>query len=216
MMGCPVEIRHIAVEGVPGSGKTSLARRLASRFGFVFVRDDIEDNPFLPAFHDDMAVGALQTQLRFLVSRQNKEQGEVVPVMRNQGVVTDFLSWRDGIYAPLILGGAELDLYEDLARQVAVGRLQPDLVIYLQLTKDVAATRCVDLEPAFMHLLSDAYRRFFETWTMTPLVIVEADRFDPEARPDEFEDLVRLIADHDARGGTAASAVRYVPPGAAR
>lgn len=210
-----VEIRYIAIEGAPGSGKTALARVLASRLDFALLRDATE-NPFLPAFHDDMSVGALQTQLHFLVERQKQDRAELCPLLRQQGVVTDYLASRDAIYAPLILGGPELELYEELASQVALGRTEPDLVIHLQLSPQEAERRCVDLEPAFVRLLGDAYRNFFDAWVRTPLVIVEADAFDPEKRPEELEDLVRLVADHDARGGTAAAAVRYVPAGARR
>ena len=59
----------IAIEGVIGAGKTSLATLLAERRKARLVLEEFEDNPFLPKFYEDRERYAFQTQLAFLASR---------------------------------------------------------------------------------------------------------------------------------------------------
>jgi deoxyadenosine/deoxycytidine kinase len=61
--------RHIVIEGPIGAGKTSLARRLAERFGAETVLEEPADNPFLERFYRDSRRYALPTQLFFLFQR---------------------------------------------------------------------------------------------------------------------------------------------------
>ena len=64
--------RHIVVEGPIGVGKTSLARRLADRFGAQPMLEEPQANPFLERFYRDSARYALPTQLFFLFQRVQK------------------------------------------------------------------------------------------------------------------------------------------------
>lgn len=207
-----MDLRHIAVEGVPGAGKSALATVLAARLGFQLVTDDVE-NPFLAAFHDDMAIQAFQVQLHFLLSRYGRYDHLRDPEIYQQGVVTDFLAERDEIYVPATLSEDETALYGDIYHRLGDHSVEPDMVIFLQLSVEEAQRRCRDMEPAFIRLLSNAYREFFFSYSRAPLIVVEADHFDPSARPDELDDLMRLVEAHAARGGTAASTVYYTPFG---
>ena len=62
---------HIVIEGPIGSGKTTLARKLAERFPVNLLLEKAEDNPFLSRFYQDQARFALPTQLFFLFQRSN-------------------------------------------------------------------------------------------------------------------------------------------------
>ena len=59
-------MRFIAVEGPIGSGKTTLARRIASMLSANTILERPDDNPFLRRFYHDMGRYALPTQLFFL------------------------------------------------------------------------------------------------------------------------------------------------------
>lgn len=65
--------RYIAIEGVIGAGKTSLAQMLSSRQNARLVLEEFEDNPFLPHFYADRERFAFQTQLSFLASRFHQQ-----------------------------------------------------------------------------------------------------------------------------------------------
>ena len=63
------EIRYIAIEGVIGAGKTSLANKLAERTKANLILEEFETNPFLANFYDDRTRYAFQTQMFFLINR---------------------------------------------------------------------------------------------------------------------------------------------------
>ena len=66
------KLRHIAVEGPIGAGKTSLARVMSERVGGAALLEDPDANPFLPGFYQDRARYALPTQLYFLFQRASQ------------------------------------------------------------------------------------------------------------------------------------------------
>ncbi|NBC04840.1 MAG: deoxynucleoside kinase, partial [Bacteroidetes bacterium] len=65
----PNQFDFIAIEGVIGAGKTTLAQLLSERNNARLVLEKFEENPFLPKFYEDRKRYAFQTQLAFLASR---------------------------------------------------------------------------------------------------------------------------------------------------
>ena len=60
---------YIAVEGLIGAGKTTLAKRLAVEWDAAIVLEEFEDNPFLPGFYEDPERHAFAVELSFLAQR---------------------------------------------------------------------------------------------------------------------------------------------------
>ena len=68
------EFKYIAVEGVIGAGKTTLALQLSEWFGAYFVKEEFKANPFLGDFYKDIKNYAFQTQIFFLLSRFKQQK----------------------------------------------------------------------------------------------------------------------------------------------
>ena len=66
-----MKYRYVVVEGPIGSGKTTLARRLADRYDADLIMEELGANPFLPLFYRDMKRHALATQMFFLFQLYN-------------------------------------------------------------------------------------------------------------------------------------------------
>lgn len=186
-------LRHIAVEGPPGSGKTAIAAALSDRLGGKLILDP-EDNPFLGDFRTDISTTAFQTQIWYLLSRFRLEDEFAQPDLFRDTVVSDYFFDRDEIYASLTLGQDELLLYRSLYNLLKARRNLPDLVIHLQLSVEEALRRAPNLEPAFVKLITDAYNGYFFAYAKTPLLIVRADDFNPIARENEMEELIEAMA----------------------
>ena len=110
----PSEIHYIAIEGVIGVGKTTLAQMLADKLGARFVLENYENNPFLPNFYKDPEHYAFQTQIYFLLNRYRQQQELFQADLFHSHIVSDYIFEKDKIFAYLTLRDDELKLYENL------------------------------------------------------------------------------------------------------
>ena len=133
--------RHIVIEGPIGAGKTSLARRLADRFGAQTVFEEPSGNPFLERFYAHGRRYALPTQLFFLFQRVNQLRDLSQRDLFSQAMIGDFLLEKDPLFARLTLDDDELALYQQIFDNLRPQAPTPDLVIYLQAQPDTLVER---------------------------------------------------------------------------
>jgi len=181
-----LKYRYIVVEGPIGVGKTSLAKRLASRLQANVVLERPEQNPFLARFYQDMKRFALPTQLFFLFQRiaQLRELAQLD--LFSRVTVCDFLLEKDPLFARLTLDGDELHLYQQIFDSLKPQAPRPDLVVYLQAQPGTLVERVrrrgVEFErpitAEYLTLLADSYNRFFYHFTGVPVLIVNSERLD--------------------------------------
>lgn len=103
---------YIAVEGVIGVGKTTLARLLQPRFDANLLLEVFEENPFLSSFYADRARYAFQTQIFFLLSRYNQQRYSVPALLAEEKpLISDYTFEKDALFARINLKGDELETY---------------------------------------------------------------------------------------------------------
>jgi deoxyguanosine kinase len=195
------KLRHLVVEGPIGAGKTSLARRLASRLAADLVLEQPEENPFLAKFYDDMPRYALPTQLFFLFQRVRLLEPLVQPDMFRRAVVADFLLDKDPLFARITLSADELALYEKIYEALRLRAPAPDLVIYLQAQPAVLVERVRrrrvryerDLGEDYLARLAEGYARFFYHYDAAPVLIVNSENLNFVERDADFELLVSRL-----------------------
>jgi deoxyadenosine/deoxycytidine kinase len=71
--------RHLAIEGLIGAGKTTLARRIAEMTGSRLVLEEFDENPFLPRFYEQPDRFAFAVELSFLAQRYHQLKGLAEP-----------------------------------------------------------------------------------------------------------------------------------------
>jgi len=194
----PARLRHIAIEGPIGAGKTTLAKRLATRLDAEAVLERPADNPFLGRFYSDMARYALQTQLFFLFQRVQQLEPLVQSDLFGKPVVADFLIDKDPLFARITLSADELVLYQKIYDALRPRSPTPDLVIYLQARPGTLIERVKrrgagyerDVGEDYLALVAETYARFFHHYAAAPLLIVNSENLNFVARDADFELLV--------------------------
>jgi deoxyguanosine kinase len=211
-----VKLRHVAIDGPIGVGKTSLAELLARRFHGTKILEDV-DNPFLGEFYKKKTGSAFQTQLFFLLSRY-QQQREIAQIdLFTNLVLADYHFPKDKIFACLNLDDSELLIYDKLYSLLADSVPKPDLVLYLQGSLETCMKRIKKrsrsiekgITPEYLAQLIEAYNYYFYHYEETPLLVVDTNEIDFVNQPADFEDLVAQI--QKAKRGVQ----YYVPAGTA-
>ena len=208
------ELKHIAVEGVIGAGKTSLVIKLSKLLNAKTVLERFDENPFLEKFYDNIQQYAFQTQLFFLLSRY-KQQRELAQIdIFEQTIVSDYMFEKDKIFAYLNLQDDELKLYETLVGLLEKTVAKPDIVVYLQCNVDRLIANIKkrgrkferNISREYIQSLNEAYNYFFFRYRSSPLLIVNADQIDFVNNEKDFEKLADEILKprtHDLTHGFA-------------
>ena len=189
-----LESRFIAVEGPVGSGKTSLARRIAEHVDGKLILEEPEKNPFLENFYKDPRSNALPTELSFLFQRSKLLESINQEELFSSQSITDFLFDKDIIFTELNLTQEEIELFHKVKRSLSIKPPEPDLVIYLQAPIDVLMTRIKMRSPSidrsidkdYLEKLADSYAKFFYHYDNAPVLVVNAESIDPIHNENHF------------------------------
>jgi deoxyguanosine kinase len=200
-----IELRYIAIEGVIGAGKTSLAQKLSTKLGSNLILEQFEENPFLEKFYTDRNRFAFQTQMFFLINRYKQQQQLNQQELFSKYIVSDYIFEKDKIFAYLNLSGEELKLYESIFPLLERDIPKPDLVIFLQSSTDRLMNNIKlrgrkferNLTRAYLSELSEAYNNFFFKYNNTPLLIVNTSEIDFINTEEDFDELYEQIFRED-------------------
>jgi len=195
------EPNYIAIEGVIGAGKTTLARMLARELKAELLLDDAMNNPFLPDFYKNPKLNAFSAQLFFLLTRYQQQQKLMVRDLFAQRIVADYTFARDRLFASVNLSERELLLYEKLLPLLTSEIPRPDLTIYLQASTPVLQERIrlrnVNFERTidnnYINRLNDAFNYYFFHYEDSPLLVVKTDDIDFVRNEEDFKNLVEII-----------------------
>ena len=191
----------IAIEGVIGAGKTTLARLLSEKHGAGLVLEEFEENPFLPKFYENKSRYAFQTQLAFLSSRFKQQQKLTHRDLFRNFVISDYIFEKDRIFASLNLDDDELALYDNIFGIMTGISAKPDLVIYLQSSVQRLMENINErgreyekhITEEYLTELSNSYNQFFYSYNRSPLMIVNATEIDFVHNPEHLAYLEEQI-----------------------
>jgi len=178
----------IAIEGVIGVGKTTLARLLQPSFDANVLLEVFEENPFLSNFYGDRALYAFQTQMFFLLSRY-RQQNIAVPQLLKSGkhLISDYTFAKDSLFARINMKGDELDMYYKLHEALAEKIPVPDLIVYLKAETLTLMQRIAmrdrpyerTMEQNYIQELNEAYNDFFINQKHSmPILTVDSNSID--------------------------------------
>lgn len=193
--------QYIAVEGVIGVGKTSLARLLAQRLDAELLLEEASNNPFLADFYKNQKRFAFPAQIFFLMSRYQQQQHLLERDLFVKRIITDYLFEKDALFASVTLSNRELELYNKLSTVLKPDIPRPDMVVYLQASTPVIMKRIrkrnkpieKPIDADYIEALNGAYNSFFFNYNEAPLLVVKTDEIDFVNNEKHLDDLVEQI-----------------------
>lgn len=191
---------YLALDGVIGVGKTSLARLLQPSFGAQLLLEVFEENPFLSDFYGDRARYAFQTQIFFLLSRYH-QQRQAPDLLQQGSVIADYTFAKDALFAGINLSGDELVLYSRLHSALADKIPKPDLVVYLRAPTPVLLARIAlrgrsyeaQMDPDYIATLNHAYDAYFAGPGGSPVLTIDCEDLDYVNNPEDLRCVAERI-----------------------
>lgn len=179
---------YIAIEGVIGVGKTTLARLLHESNQSNLLLEVFEENPFLSQFYADRQRYAFQTQMFFLLSRYQQQRRSVPELTAGgENLYSDYTFEKDALFARINIVGDELDMYSRVHEALAEKMINPDLIVYLRAETPILMQRITqrdrsyerNMEYAYIDELNRAYDDFFLKGSHSaPVLCIEAGDLD--------------------------------------
>ncbi len=192
---------HIAIAGNIGSGKTTLTGLLAKNFGWQPHYEDVDTNPYLPSFYEDMQRWSFNLQIYFLNSRFR----QIVDIRKSgKNVIQDRTIYEDAhIFAPNLhtmnlMTTRDYENYQSLFELMSSFIQPPDLLIYLRadvptLVRNIQK-RGRDYEASirldYLKSLNERYENWINGYAEGKLLIFDVDNINFQ---ENAEDLGRII-----------------------
>lgn len=178
--------RFIAIEGVIGVGKTTLARMLKTPLSADILLEVFEENPFLADFYTDRERYAFQTQLFFLLSRYQQQKNAVPAALRHRSLISDYTFAKDELFAWLNLKDDELSMYGRVHSALAEKIRHPDLLVYLHADHQVVMQRIAqrdrpyerDMDPDYIRQLAAAYEAWLSNLSDITVLRIDVTELD--------------------------------------
>lgn len=195
---------HIAIAGNIGSGKTTLTGLLAKHFGWTPHYEDLDLNPYLNSFYEDMQRWSFNLQIYFLNTRFR----HVVDIHKSQGtVVQDRTIYEDAyIFAPNLhsmnlMSTRDFETYSSLFSLMCSFIQPPDLLIYLRASVPTLVNqiqkRGREYENAirldYLKGLNERYENWISGYELGKLLIVEVDNLNIAENPDHLGNVIERI-----------------------
>ncbi|MCX6581941.1 MAG: deoxynucleoside kinase [Candidatus Aminicenantes bacterium] len=200
------DFKYIIVDGLIKSGKTRLAQLLSQQMDARLILDN-KDNPFLDDYFGSLSDGnsslPLKTQLIFLLNRYTQQLEIKQKGLFQKTTVCDYIFYRDGVYAHLTLNDEELEIYKKIFKIFSENVVNPDLVIYLQISFaemlrriQETGTEAEKNAPAdYWREVFEAYNYYFFNYKSSPLLVVNMEKINLENQ-DDIENLLKEIKNH--------------------
>ena len=195
---------HIAVTGNIGAGKTTLTTMLAKHYGWNAQFEDVDHNPYLDDFYQDMSKWSFALQMYFLGSRfrQVKEiRDSGKNIIQDRTIYEDAYIFAENLNEMNLLSERDYQNYSSLFELMKGFVSAPDLLIYLKadistLTKQIAK-RGREYESGisidYLMRLNNKYEAWINSYKEGKLLIIDVNDLDFVEREEDFGYILERI-----------------------
>lgn len=196
--------KHIAISGNIGSGKTTLTEMLAKHYNWQPEYENVEGNPYLADFYENMYKWAFQLQVYFLNSRfeqMNKVKIGQKTVIQDRTIYEDAHIFAKSLYEQGFLKNRDYKTYRSLFDSMIQFVKPPNLLIYLK--ADIGKlmhnieVRGRDYERAiridYLKDINANYEDWIKKYNGGRLLLIDVNDMDFVKNSEDFSEIVSKI-----------------------
>ena len=197
---------HVAIAGNIGSGKTTLTALLSKHYKWDAHFEDVDDNPYLNDFYNDMQRWSFNLQVYFLNSRfsqilEIRESGK--DVIQDRTIYEDAFIFAPNLHSMGLMTTRDFENYFSLFNLIESFIAPPDILIYLRASVPTLVSqiqqRGREYEEAirldYLKRLNERYEAWISTYNKGNLLIIDVNENNFK---NENEDLCKIISMIDA------------------
>ncbi|WP_118952904.1 deoxynucleoside kinase [Taibaiella helva] len=201
------KIKHVAIAGNIGAGKTTLTQMLAKHYKWTPQFESTEDNPYLNDFYNDMQRWSFNLQVYFLNSRLRQLleiQNGKHTVIQDRTIYEDAHIFAPNLHEMGLMSRRDFENYAQFFQTLKKMVSPPDLLIYLKASIPTLVDRIQkrgreyeeNIRLDYLKRLNEHYNNWIDKYDDGPLLVIESD----EINFDETEDgFARIIGKIDAQ-----------------
>lgn len=195
---------HIAVAGNIGAGKTTLTNLLAKNMKWEPHYEDVDDNPYLNDFYDDMQRWSFNLQIYFLNSRLDqitriRQSGKTI--IQDRTIYEDAHIFAPNLHSMGLMTSRDFNNYQSLFQLMSRFVSPPDLLIYLRASVPTLvnqiARRGRDYENSiridYLKRLNERYEAWISTYEQGKLLIIDIDDLNFADNPEDMGKIINRI-----------------------
>ena len=198
-------VKHIAVAGNIGAGKTSLTTLLARHFGWTAHFEDVDNNPYLNDFYNDMQRWSFNLQMYFLNQRfqqlQAIHRGDKT-VVQDRTIYEDAKIFALNLHNMGLMTKRDFDNYQAMFETMNQFIQPPDLLIYVRASISTIVSQIEkrgreyeeNLRLDYLKRLNEYYENFISGYTMGKLLIIDVDKINFVDNKEHMGEVVNRVS----------------------
>ncbi|MBE49960.1 MAG: deoxynucleoside kinase [Flammeovirgaceae bacterium] len=199
------KLKHIAIAGNIGVGKTSLAKILSKNYNWKLELESVKKNPYLSDFYEDMEKWSFHLQIYFLNNRFEQNQKILKsknPVIQDRTIYEDEVIFTKNLYESGFLKKREYNNYLKLFNSIIKYVKPPDLIIYLRnnnigkLVNNIEKRDRVfekSIQIQYLKNLHLSYEKWIKNYSLNKILIIDVTELDFIKKREDLEFVVDKI-----------------------
>lgn len=195
---------HIAIVGNIGAGKTTLTGLLAKHLGWQPQYEEVEHNPYLEDFYNDMKRWSFNLQIYFLNTRFQHMlalQKQKVNIVQDRTIYEDAYIFAENLHDMDLMTSRDFENYSAIFDNIIQFINPPDLLIYLKASVPTLVNNIqlrgreyeAGIRLDYLSKLNNKYEKWIKGYNDGKLLILDKDNLDFANNPEDMGLVIQKV-----------------------